>query len=71
MKIKLFLSLFVSLLLITSCVEAEKESLNTTSPETKLQELGVELSTPSSPVANYVNTVQVGNLLFISGKGPL
>ena len=71
MKIKLFLSLFVSLLLITSCVEAEKESLNTTSPETKLQELGIELSTPSSPVANYVNTVQSGNLLFISGKGPL
>ena len=71
MKKKLFLSLFVSLLLITSCVEAEKESINTTSPEAKLQELGIELSTPSSPVANYVNTVQVGNLLFISGKGPL
>ena len=26
---------------------------------------------PSDPVANYVNTVQSGNLLFISGKGPL
>ena len=26
---------------------------------------------PSDPVANYVNTVKSGNLLFISGKGPL
>lgn len=40
-------------------------------PESKLQELGVELSTPSAPVANYVNAVRVGNMIFLSGKGPL
>jgi enamine deaminase RidA (YjgF/YER057c/UK114 family) len=40
-------------------------------PESKLKELGVELSNPSSPVANYVNVVRSGNLLFLSGKGPL
>lgn len=39
-------------------------------PESKLQELGIELSTPSAPVANYVNAVRVGNLIFLSGKGP-
>jgi enamine deaminase RidA (YjgF/YER057c/UK114 family) len=40
-------------------------------PEARLQELGITLSTPPSPVANYVNTVLTGNLLYISGKGPL
>ncbi len=39
-------------------------------PESKLQELGLELSTPSAPVANYVNAVRTGNLIFLAGKGP-
>lgn len=39
-------------------------------PEGKLQELGIELSTPSAPVANYVNAVRTGNLIFLAGKGP-
>jgi len=40
-------------------------------PEAKLKELGIELSTPSAPVANYVNAVRSGNLVFLAGKGPL
>ena len=39
-------------------------------PEEKLKALGITLQTPSSPIANYVNVVRVGNLLFLSGKGP-
>ena len=39
-------------------------------PEAKLNELGIELSTPSAPVANYVNAVRTGNLVFLAGKGP-
>lgn len=39
-------------------------------PEAKLAELGITLRTPSAPVANYVNAVQSGNLLFLAGKGP-
>lgn len=39
-------------------------------PEAKLAELGIELSTPSAPVANYVNAVRTGNLIFLAGKGP-
>ncbi len=39
-------------------------------PEAKLDELGVTLSTPSAPVANYVNAVRTGNLIFLAGKGP-
>ncbi|AYN66348.1 RidA family protein [Euzebyella marina] len=40
-------------------------------PEAKLKELGIELTAPSSPVANYVNAVRTGNLIFLAGKGPL
>jgi enamine deaminase RidA (YjgF/YER057c/UK114 family) len=40
------------------------------SPEKKLKELGVDLGTVSQPVANYVNAVRAGNLLFLAGKGP-
>ena len=39
-------------------------------PEAKLKELGIELPTPSAPVANYVNAVRTGNLIFLAGKGP-
>jgi enamine deaminase RidA (YjgF/YER057c/UK114 family) len=41
------------------------------SPEDKLKELGIALAAPSSPVANYVNAVRTGNLLFLAGKGPM
>ena len=39
-------------------------------PEERLKEKGITLTTPSAPVANYVNAVRVGNLLYLSGKGP-
>ena len=38
--------------------------------EQRLQELGIELATPTSPMANYVNAVRTGNLLYLAGKGP-
>ena len=40
-------------------------------PEAKLDSMGILLPLPATPVANFVNTVQVGNLLFLSGNGPL
>jgi enamine deaminase RidA (YjgF/YER057c/UK114 family) len=40
------------------------------SAEQRLKELGLELGTVSQPVANYVNAVRAGNLLFLAGKGP-
>ncbi len=38
--------------------------------EQKLKEKGIVLTIPSAPIANYVNAVRVGNLLYLSGKGP-
>ncbi len=39
-------------------------------PEARLESLGITLKEPSKPVANYVNAVRTGNLLFMAGKGP-
>ncbi|MBI1928835.1 RidA family protein [Candidatus Poribacteria bacterium] len=38
--------------------------------EKRLEELGITLPPPAKPVANYVTTVQTGNLVFTSGHGP-
>ncbi len=39
-------------------------------PEERLEELNVILWTPNPPIANFVNAVRSGNLIYISGKGP-
>ena len=39
-------------------------------PEARLEELGIELPAAPEPVANYVNGVRTGNLIFLAGKGP-
>jgi enamine deaminase RidA (YjgF/YER057c/UK114 family) len=39
-------------------------------PRERLQALNIELPEVSPPVANYVNAVRTGNLLFLAGKGP-
>ena len=36
-------------------------------PEARLRELGLTLPSPAAPVANYVNAVRVGNLLYLAG----
>lgn len=41
------------------------------SVEAKLEELGLKLPAPAKPMANYVSAVQTGNLVFLSGHGPL
>lgn len=39
--------------------------------EARLKDLAITLPTPATPVANYVGAVRVGNLLFVSGHGPI
>lgn len=58
----LFLGLSYSISLV-----AQPETYD---PEARLNELGITLPTAATPVANYVNAVRVGNLLFLAGKGP-
>ena len=40
------------------------------SAEKRLKELKIDLAPVSPPMANYVNAVRAGNLLFLAGKGP-
>jgi enamine deaminase RidA (YjgF/YER057c/UK114 family) len=41
------------------------------SAEARLKELGISLPDPAKPMGNYVPGVRVGNLLFLSGHGPI
>jgi enamine deaminase RidA (YjgF/YER057c/UK114 family) len=48
-------------------------SMNTSSrsAEQRLLDLGIELPSPPQPLGAYVETVEVGNLLFLSGMLPI
>jgi enamine deaminase RidA (YjgF/YER057c/UK114 family) len=39
-------------------------------PEARLKELGIQLRKPASPIANYVEAVRVGKMIYLSGQGP-
>lgn len=52
-------------------VLAHSEKLLAQTPEDNLKKLGITLTMPQPPIASYVNCVRVGNLLYLSGKGPL
>jgi enamine deaminase RidA (YjgF/YER057c/UK114 family) len=41
------------------------------SAEAKLKELGIELPPLGGPAGNYVPAVRTGNLLYLSGAGPV
>ena len=41
------------------------------SPEARLRELGIELPKVTAPVANYVPSARLGNIIFLAGAGPL
>ena len=64
--------LFLIVLLTISCKEQKKtEAVDLNyDPELRLQELNIILPSPPKPVANYVNGVRAGNLIFLAGKGP-
>ena len=57
------------LILLIACYSLPV-TLNAQDAETKLKEKGIVLTPPGKPIANYVNAVRVGNLLFLAGKGP-
>jgi enamine deaminase RidA (YjgF/YER057c/UK114 family) len=47
-----------------------RENSNPTSAEKRLKELGIELPAPPEPFGTYVEAVQTGNLLFLTGILP-
>jgi len=67
--------IIISLVLIVACNSTSQETkiveeLYNYDVEERIKELGIELTEPGAPVANYVNSVKTGNLVFMAGKGP-
>jgi enamine deaminase RidA (YjgF/YER057c/UK114 family) len=65
------------ILIVTACeVTVDNSPSEETEPlydyqiEDRLKELSITLPPASQPVANYVNGVHTGNLIFLAGKGP-
>lgn len=65
-------SLLFCLLITGATTQAQnkKPAKGLASIDQKLVELGIVLPTVSAPIANYVNAVQTGKLIFLAGKGP-
>lgn len=71
--------IFIFLITLYSC-DVEKVNTATTMEkevelynydvEEKLKSMGIVLVEPGKPLANYVNAVTTGNLVFMAGKGP-
>ncbi len=57
---------FILLLLLIISIGALSQT-----PEENLKSLGIVLPEVMAPVANYVNVVRTGNLLYLAGKGPV
>lgn len=59
--------IFATTLLLAHSLQAQVKK---GSVESRLKAQGIELITPSAPVANYVKAVRVGNMVYLSGHGP-
>jgi enamine deaminase RidA (YjgF/YER057c/UK114 family) len=68
-KISTFLTLIAIVMTTASCTNQDQPEADY-NPEARLKELNITLPPAPQPVANYVNGVQVGNLIFLAGKGP-
>ena len=63
---KLVIIVFSLILLHPSTGNAQ----NKVDPEARIKTLGIQLITPTPPIANYVKAVRVGNMVYLSGHGP-
>jgi enamine deaminase RidA (YjgF/YER057c/UK114 family) len=55
---------------LVSSPSAFAELVDAGSAESRLRELGIELPKVAAPVANYVPSARIGNLVFLAGTGP-
>ena len=64
--------LSVSTLLVAACSASHPATPppSASDPQARLDALGIVLPEPGAPVANYVQAVRTGNLVFLAGKGP-
>ncbi len=70
MKYRISMLLF-GFLTFATLANAQKTTVVVSQVEEKLKTMGIELPPSSPPIANYVNAVRTGNLVYLAGKGPL
>jgi enamine deaminase RidA (YjgF/YER057c/UK114 family) len=70
MKYKISMLVF-GFLTFATLANAQKTTAVVSQVEEKLKTMGIELPPSSPPIANYVNAVRTGNLVYLAGKGPL
>lgn len=67
MKIKLALIFIPFFLFLSSTSFAQSAKVDA---EKKVKELGIRLTEPAAPTANFLKAVRIGNLVYLSGHGP-
>lgn len=74
-SLNFFLFLVTLIVIRTGTVQAQNVStpaaITAKDPETRIREMGLKLRTPGPPSANFLGAVRVGNLVYLSGQGPL
>jgi enamine deaminase RidA (YjgF/YER057c/UK114 family) len=55
---------------LISTTSALSQQADADSAEARLRQLGIELPKVATPVANYVPSARLGNLIFLAGTGP-
>jgi len=65
----LFFTILLSACEYSYTVDMDQNAINGKVTYKVLTDLGIELKSPTAPVANYTNVVQAGKLLFLAGKG--
>ncbi len=64
------LSVFV-LIVSTLLAGVVSAQVKRNDPESRLKEMGITLKKPGKPTANFLLAVRVGNLVYLSGHGPV
>ena len=62
--------LIIYILAVTAMYPLVSSAQNNVDPEARIKALGIQLITPTAPIANYLKAVRVGNLVYLSGHGP-
>jgi len=66
-QIKTQMMKIYALLIMSALIQITEIQAQT--PEQRIEELGITLTEPSDPIANFVNWRRVGNVLYLSGTG--
>lgn len=71
MKRSVIFYLFLFTVCVLNITSSQAQQVTAKDPETRIRELGIKLRTPGPPSANFLGAVRVGNLVYLSGQGPL